>query len=529
MAAAAEAPRSPSPKPPNKPSKVFGASLDCDQPDDLDQKLARLREMGFQDNKRNTLVLKGVNGNMDRAIEALVRLGEGDGRHSPLPAVPQEQPHTLRTSRSLTPLTPGSGGLGLGAGLSVSKPSQDRPITPSSASTNPFDMMGPAPPQTAQSTGNLQTNNPYSPTNPFAAQSQRQNDPFGQAFQNMTLSPPHQPLFPNRTGGPAPLGAQQTGYQHQAPAPSAPASPQGHQPMNFVSSMTYPQPMQPQQTGYNPFFTNSTNPFPQQPQQQISQSALTLNTSQTQGAFGNNPFARSPTRMGSTSLGQIPEQMQTGFQTQAPIQPQHTATNPFFNSSVQSPAQMGQQAFNQQQLGQQQPYGQQALGQSPFGQQQLGQQYFGQQQYGQQQQQQQPQQLQAIPQQLQQPQYQQYYQPQRADNASIMALFGQPQLAPQKPTSPQSAQPTQPPNPTPSIPENQPFQATTAPVQQPQSTSQPFGGNNNPFLNNSAAAPAPKDPFAARSRESMNLGMDMAWTNGRHSPDAFASLSARHV
>jgi hypothetical protein len=28
----------------------------------------------------------------------------------------------------------------------------------------------------------------------------------------------------------------------------------------------------------------------------------------------------------------------------------------------------------------------------------------------------------------------------------------------------------------------------------------------------------------------MNLGLEMAWsTSGRHSPDAFASLSARHA
>lgn len=323
MAAAAEIPRSPSPKPTNKPSKVFGATFDYDQPDDMDQKLERLREMGFQDNKRNALVLKGVNGNMDRAIEALVRLGEGDGRQSPLPP-PTPQENTLRTSRSLTPLNSTSGGLGLGAGLSISRTTQDRPTTPSSASTNPFDMMGPAPPQTAQSTGTLQNNNPYSPTNPFGALTQRQNGPFDQAFQNMTLSPPQQPLFPNRTGGPAPLPAQQTGYQQQAPAPSAPASPQTYQSMNFNTSMTYPQPMQPMQTGYNPFFSNPTNPFPQQPQQQQQQqqTALSLNTNQVQGAYGNNPFARSP------SLGQIPEQMQTAFQSPAPLQPQLTATNP---------------------------------------------------------------------------------------------------------------------------------------------------------------------------------------------------------
>lgn len=70
-------------------------------------------------------------------------------------------------------------------------------------------------------------------------------------------------------------------------------------------------------------------------------------------------------------------------------------------------------------------------------------------------------------------------------------------------------------------------------------------GNKNPFLNNGMTQPAAVGPAAAtnpfpgvntsgagtsagaRSRDSMALGMEMAWNNGRHSPDAFASLSAR--
>ena len=63
--AAAQVSRNESPRPPNKPSKVFGATLDLDQPDELDQKMARLQDMGFQDAKRNALVLKGVNGNIE--------------------------------------------------------------------------------------------------------------------------------------------------------------------------------------------------------------------------------------------------------------------------------------------------------------------------------------------------------------------------------------------------------------------------------------------------------------------------------
>ncbi|KAF4458590.1 GTS1-transcription factor of the Gcs1p Glo3p Sps18p family [Fusarium albosuccineum] len=552
--AAAQVARSPSPKPPNKPSKVFGATLDLDQPDEMEQKLARLQDMGFHDAKRNALVLKGVNGNLERAIETLVRLGEGGGRPSPLPT-PSPREQTLRTSRSLTPLTPGSGGLGLGAGLSVpTRSATDRPTTPSSASTNPFDNLGPAQPQTAQSTGSLQNKNPYGQTNPFGAPPvQQQTDAFSQAFQNMSLSP-QQPLFPHHTGGPASQPAPQpAGYQ--AMAPSAPTTPNGFLSMGFNNNMTYPQPLQAQSTGYNPFFSNGANP--NQQQQQAPNSIISVNTNQ--GQAGYNPFTRSPTRIASPSLGQIPEQTQTSFQSPsvfqgsavyqspAPMNPPETATNPFFANAGQPATQMAQQAFGQQNAIQQSqyqpqsaqnPFGQQPLPQAqavqnPFGQQpqaptQAAQNPFGQQQFGQQLFGQQPQ--------------QQFYQPQRPDKASIMALFNNypqavPQMSDNEPSRPfnpvtQSMQPSQPPT----IPENQPIQVPMVPVQQNRSVSQPLSPSTNPFMSNitsSAVAvnntPTASDPFAARSRESMNLGLDLAWTNGRHSPDAFASLSARHA
>ncbi|KAK6842498.1 hypothetical protein PG987_003358 [Apiospora arundinis] len=69
-------PRSPPADLRNKPSKVFGASVQHDTIDDTAQKLSQLREMGFADDKRNAMVLKGVNGNLEKTIEALVRLGE---------------------------------------------------------------------------------------------------------------------------------------------------------------------------------------------------------------------------------------------------------------------------------------------------------------------------------------------------------------------------------------------------------------------------------------------------------------------
>lgn len=152
-------------------------------------------------------------------------------------------------------------------------------------------------------------------------------------------------------------------------------------------------------------------------------------------------------------------------------------------------------------LQQQQPFQQQQQQQQNFQQQALQQQAFQQQQMYQTQQ-----------------AYQQYQAP-RYDKASIMALYGQ--LQPQ-------AQ---------SIPENQAVDAFSAPgitsVSQPRSVSQLLPGTN-PFAASVQQAPAASPAEAYQmgrkiSRESVNLGLDMAWSNGRHSPDAFASLSARHV
>ncbi|KAL7959893.1 hypothetical protein V8C34DRAFT_98452 [Trichoderma compactum] len=474
----------------NKQSKVFGASVDYGQ-DDTDKKLARLRDMGFQDDHRNATILKGVNGNLERAVEALVRLGEGE-RQSPGPGAAAER--TLRASRSLTPV--GSNPVGLNLGLSVpqKEATPDRPTTASAASTNPFDIFPPAQPQTAHSTGTLQNNNPFiNSTNPYGTPAQ-QASLVTQAFQNMSLSPVAQPLFPHHTGGVISTPHQ---YSMFSQSQATPSMPQQYQSLSFQNSMTYPQPaaqpIAPQQTGYNPFFTQAPA---QQFQQQAPQQSLSLNTNQA-AAYANNPFTRSPTRISSPSLTQIPEQsLPTIFQAPTPLQQHLTGTNPFLNNGVQYPQQVMQQ---------QQP------------------QFYGQQQQLQQQQQQQ--QLQ----QLQQQQQQQYYQPQRQDKAAILALYGHQQAA--RPTVSDPNIHAQ----TPTIPEDRPMpmqamHSPAAPAQSPLSATQPLPGNNNPFMKSGPPAVAP-DPFATDrkiSRESMNLGMDMAWTNGRHSPDAFASLSARH-
>ena len=452
----------------HRSSQAFGASVTHVSPEDMDRKLAQLRDMGFQDAERNTTVLKGVNGSLERAIESLVRLGEG-GRRSPAPPRTAPQERTVRNARSLTPLTPSSPGLGIDLQASGQNPL----ATPSSTSTNPFDMMPPAQPQTAQSTGSLQNNNPYSTSTNAYGNPVQQQEWFAQAFQNMNLNSPPQPLFPHHTGGSAPQPQTHFGFQHQQ-VPSAPVSPQAFNLMGFQNGMTYPQPgfVQQQPMGYNPFHSLPTSPVQQQPP---IQQHLLVSNGQPQSGFANNPYARSPTSIASPTLGQIPEQSQPSFQNSQSLQSSPVGTNPFYSAPMPSVPQASNNPFSQ----------------PP----------------------------------------QQYTQAPRVDKASIMALYGQPQLSPQSPVA--GFQPTQ----TPTIHENQALQISPSQTTAPQSFQQPQGasqltGSKNPFMNSGGGvASAPANQFAPNrnaSRDSMNLGMDLAWTNGRHSPDAFASLSARH-
>ncbi|TDZ26745.1 UBA domain-containing protein 3 [Colletotrichum orbiculare MAFF 240422] len=479
-------PRSPSPSQlPNKPSKVFGASVQYEQ-EDTERKLASLRDMGFSDTQRNAAVLKGVNGNLERAIEALLIARHSDIAQSPSTA----------------------------------------------SSNNPFDLL-PAQPQSSQSTGTLQNKNPYA-NNPFGApvQQQTQND-FNQAFNNMSLAPA-QPLFPHHTGGlpsSQPFAQPPQQFYQQSMTPPAPQGQQNYSNISFNSNLTYPQPqpIQPQATGYNPFLTTSPPSIPQQ--QQLLQHNLAVTTNVTQGGFANNPFVRSPTRIQSPTLGQIPEQSQTSFYTN----PQQTLSspnsNPFF-AQLASQSQTPQQPFQPQQF-QQSPFQQQETPQplllqqqQPAFQQPQQQWTPFQQQEASQQQPQQPPQIQQqqlwpqeIPQQQQQPTYQQ---PQRPDKASILALYNQPHLAPQ----PLAAQ----------IPHQEPTAPENGASQQLSEDTSGQGlaaGTKNPFLNNGPTSPvmSQKDTGPRRagvSRESMAF-QDMQWSNGRHSPDAFASLSARHM
>ncbi|KAK3360124.1 hypothetical protein B0T25DRAFT_578133 [Lasiosphaeria hispida] len=517
-----ELPPQPSPRW-NKPSQVFGASVQ-DDGEDTERKLAKLRDMGFLDDQRNALVLKGVGGNLEKTIEALVRLGEGEGRSPTTYISNSTRESSQPINRSLTPAT-----------TSGRDGGRARPLSPASA--NPFDQLDmPCIPQplSSQSTGTLQNRNPYLSAghNPFGMPQQQQAPAaMDLAFQNMSLAPPSQPLFPNHTGGmsaPQQMAPQAVYQQPPMTAPMVSASQQ--YPGLYHSSQTYPQPAQPANAGYNPFFSNqqSQQAQQQQPQQfQSPQQPLSVNTTGYPVNYGNNPFTRSPTRIQSPTLTQIPEQAQQNFYS-PPIQPQMQPpmNNPFFTTPApqqqqqqQQPQQQQQQQYQQQQQQQQQQYAPQMPQQMGLAPQMTG--YAPQGQY--------TTQGQYLP--------QGQYAPQRPDKASILALYNYPQLAPapfqaaQDPNQDQNA-----------VQLANGLFSTQTPQQQQQQQAAPVAGvagpaagSKNPFMMGGGGVAAQQNLIDTStpkqhntSRESM-MALGLEWSNGRHSPDAFASLSARDM
>jgi len=449
----------------NKPSKVFGASVHHDSLEDTAHKLTQLRDMGFADDKRNAMILKGVNGNLEKTVEALVRLGEGGGSISPGITTMRDP-----SSRSVTPKPVKTTTNGLST-INLSKPSPPLPVqSPSSPSNDPWEI-SPAQPQSSQSTGTLQNKNPFynhsSNTNPFGAPNQRTAYDLNQSLQNMSVSTPSQPpLFPHHTGGaPASQPIAQHTYQH----PMTPPVPQIQNLTSaaFNSHITYPQSSQtPQPQSYNPFLQAPM--VPQQP--------LSLNTSQyqQQSPLTTNPFARSPTRINSPMLNQIPEQSQQNVYNSPQT---HYSPNPFLsmNQAAQPPQPSQQQWYQNQQP---------AYGMQPN------------------------------------------YLSQQSSKEAIMALYGNSQYTPTQVQSPPlvTSNPFETSQTAPSQPQLQP---QLQPQPQPQVPQQnPVAGAKNPFLTTTTLATNPA-ASSARSRESLMLGHEMAWNNGRHSPDAFASLSAR--
>lgn len=477
-------------QPHNTNERRTGRGVEETSPEKFAENLAVLRDMGFRDEKKNKTILKGLNGNLQKTIDTLVRLGESSGP----------------SSRSRSPLP--SRGVSTSAGISVDR-TGDRDHGPSN---NPWAILDSAPPQTAQSTGNVRARNAPS-LNPFDALDVPAADTFDvppsqshptlnqqyqltDQFQGLSVDSPQQALFPNRTGG---IGNVQS-FQRGATVP-LPSIVQG-QYQSFQQ--------------HQPTASANFNPFMQQQAQSTQQSN-----------HASNPFG----------VAQRSATFPFALQQQ---QQQQQSPNPFGFTQQESNYQQSSNPFGYAAPGQQQSYMQNS---NPFGgpQQQMQQQYTPQPQA--QQQQTNPWATQSqVPSQQSYQQYnsQQFQAQPRAmtpqktgiNKNDILALYNQPNVPPQ-PYTTMTQSPAE-------FQAESYFQANDQSAQQQQlqqsqqrSISNPVSGygstntNTNPFLNSNAAA-MQTNGKSQMSRESIIVGAG-GWgvQNGRHSPDAFASLSAR--
>lgn len=472
--------------PSNTGSQGMGASVAEIGTASFASKLTTLREMGFPDDRRNAVILKGLSGDIEKTVDSLVRLGEGS--------------HPASGSR--TPATTASHSSG-----GAAKQGQ-------TTSTNPFDQLDANPP--SQPSG--RSYNPFDMPAPQSASAQPQS--LESSFQNLQVS---QPLFPHSTGGYPPQ------HSFSQPLPQQSATPPVQSTFTQGSFVSSPQSVD-----------GSYNPFSQPAQPQASPAFA-----QSPGAGQNNPFF-SRISPQATSMG---PQTQTSASTSVPSvatpnMPRHANTMPTFSST--SP--FGPSPFQQQQQ-QQFPSSQFQNPNNPFQSmtapttpqsagyeaqyQQPGFQSSSQNAVYSAQYQQQG--LQPTPQnagyeaQFQQPGLQPAPQPLapqatgRVDKGSILALYN---FSPPPPAISEQPQQQHQPNTVPA--------PSTGPTLQPQSTSapqnpQPLGGSRNPFLSSGQPGPQPQTrPQPFRSHSSQPSVDVSGFQNGRHSPDAFASLSARY-
>ncbi|KAE8149254.1 hypothetical protein BDV25DRAFT_156658 [Aspergillus avenaceus] len=460
----------------------------------FDSKMATLRSMGFTNEYRNSAVLRGLDGNLDKSIETLVRLGEGSNP----------------TSRGRTPVQASTAGSS----------------TTQQPSTNPFDQLDAKP--SAQPTGNS-----YYPFDvPTVQQPPAQS--FEASFQNLQVS---QPLFPHSTGGyprqQAPF--TQSMYQQPITPPVAPnvsqgafvQSPQpvdnGHNPFFQPSTFAAPAPNQGPGLGQtNPFFTPPPQPNPMQAQSQAPagyphppRHANTMPALSSTSPFGHtSPFQQQQPQQQQQQQQQLPAP-QLQLQPSPQIQGSHNPFQPM--TAPPTPQSAGYQA--QSQLGLQPPA------------QHLAPQTTG-----------------------------------RMDKSSILSLYG---LSPPPSATSEQAQFPSPAGAYPTPGSTSPFPPTPQSQQFPnqQPVDSQAAGTRNPFLSaQQAAAPnafgyppqqqqqphlqlqqpqpqytptfnMPMNPTQApatnnfprshghMSQQSVDIN---AFQTGRHSPDAFASLSARY-
>ena len=539
----------------NKPSRGYMGPNAGVLDTDLAGKLTTLRDMGFPDTKRNSTMLKGLNGDLERTVGSLVRLGEG--------SKPSTRDATPMGSSKNTPLTPNF------------PDSVKNPLAPRQASHNPLEQpastaqvgLSFGPTKLEQQVFNL-SHDPgqlcSTSYDPFDIPSPQQTLSHGleQSFQGMQIS---RPLFPHSTGGYAhqsQQGRMNTRLQHSM-TPPVPAVPQ---PFNHTDSPSkshsnsnpFVQTVRPSQPLLNNPYANvlqnpsSTNPFLNQIYTEVSAVQSPPFPVQGQGqaqstSILDNPFGLPPA---DSSLHLTPQDQQRPQEMNVPI-PTFDANQQSFSANANTQKSYDSQ---HQSLTQHQPLSQLPPARS-----------FLNIDHGIASQPQQFQQTQGPPYQSQhqyptlsyppQPQHQQQQQilPQqtgRIDKSSIMALYNYPQLAPQLPVEPTLEQ-SNPSTAMTALPHSNDHNGGSAIASAKRSATMPISSSTttsrnpsrNPFTNSGEVGGASSGGgvggistrmnFAAigitarhASQESVSISN---LESGRHSPDAFANLSARFM
>ena len=515
----------------SKPSQVFGMKI-TSVSNNFDQKLGSLREMGFMDTRRNSEILKSSNGNLDKAVETLVRLGEGS---TPASRGPTPAPRTL------TPVSMNSSGVN---GITVDKtrapekkasnnPWEIKEESPQRAATQPLPQTS-VPPrsQSAEPTSNS--------WNPFLAQPQQTQQPqtLENSFQKLEFSqatPSQQNSFQQQqhTAPQMPQQYQSNLFRQQQPR-STPWQMQQQFPQQSYTTHSMPPPPQPfqQQSTGAPQVDQSSNPFLRSSRSQTFSPGNPWAAQGPQPAQSPAPIAQQPKPWASQTQSPAPSgQQPTSFlsQTQSPAPVGQQSSNPF---GPPPGAQWQQQTFSQQPAmtspapvsGQHEYFSQQQ--QHPMQhtlspqQPQLTQPFGGGQNPFQQQQTQMQPQPTALPPQ-QEPSYLNQgipssSQPIRHDKSSILALYNMPQFAPQRPLHTLPEDTAAPPGPQ--EPQFPPQRSATMPM--------PLQQGTNPFM---SAPPATQSTQGVRHVSSESADFVGMGVGGRQSPNAFAGLSARYI
>ncbi|MCJ1276300.1 hypothetical protein MMC21_004105 [Puttea exsequens] len=454
----------------NKQSRVFGTSVGGEE---IEGKLAQLRDMGFTDEKRNATVLKGLSGNLEKTIESLVRLGEGSAPNSR-----SRTPNPGRNVAVSQPLPQSSQSTDVVNGISFANNGALSQTSTGSQSQQP----PPPPPPQTQTVRNFTSPNPFQPQtqphqthNPFFSFNQQQNSaPLENAFAGMQISQP--PLFPNATGGYPTQAFQPQEARYQTMTPPVPQLPQ-----QYAQSSPYTQQSQAPQNNYNPFFQATQQPIP----------------------VSSNPYAANMQPQNQPASYQQEFQSQNLVNSSSPSSPQTYSPQVQQGQFQQPPYQQPQQQL------QQRPPHQQHFSNSYAPQYSMtdSSQYTNQQQPLQQSNQFQPQPL----------------QPQltgRVDKSTILALYNYPQLAP-----PPQSNILDPTSQAEQSPIHKPQRSVTMPTQLSTGSRNPFQpAASNPGLPN-GSGPA-FGGYRHTSQESVDIG---GYQNGRNSPDAFANLSSQFV